>query len=87
MSGHAPVLEGKGLVELLSKAVVDPGFQKELFANRAAFAKQYQLSLNDTLALEKINEVEFAHAAKGGGQNVSASWAIGVGVSGHFDAK
>lgn len=87
MSAQQPVLEGKGIVELLSKAAIDPMFRTELFANRDRFAKEYGLSLNDAAALAKIDPNEFAENTKNAGQNVSAAWAIGIGFHGTFSAE
>jgi hypothetical protein len=87
MSDQKPVLEGKGLVELLSKAAVDPGFRTELFANPAQYAKKYDLSLNDAGALGKIDPDEFARNVQSAGQNVSAAWAVGIGFHGTFSTK
>lgn len=84
MSDQVPVVEGKGLVELLSKAVIDPSFREKLFADRKHYAKQYQLSTNDTLALEKIEESRFIDASKGDGQNVAMFWEIGIGITIHL---
>jgi hypothetical protein len=80
-----PTSEHKGLIELISRGVVDPQFRSELLQNPDKYAGEYQLSTNDTLALKNIKESEFEKAAAG--VNMRPEWTIGIGFSGHFDAK
>lgn len=50
---------GRGLTELIGKALTDKELRSELFANPDAVARRFALSKTDTEALKKLDAAKF----------------------------
>ena len=77
--------EGKGLVEAIGRAIIDPEFRDRIKSDPTGVAADYGLAQRDTNALIAIDHGKLDEAAKGVGGR--ADWTIGIGISGHFDTK
>jgi hypothetical protein len=78
-SGDKP---GRGLTELLGKALTDKEMRSKLFADPDGTARAFNLSGQDTEALKKLDSAKFEHAAT---QLASRQeWTVKVVVSKKF---
>lgn len=55
---------GKGLVELIGKALTDNEMRGRLFKEPRALAAEFKLPKSDIEALERLDESKFAEAAE-----------------------
>jgi hypothetical protein len=82
-AGQATVPQAsKGLTELIGRALMDEKFREALFADRAAAAKEYNLTQTDQVALENLKREDLQQNAEVFG-SVSAI-TIGIRISGSF---
>ena len=72
----------KGLTELIGRALMDEKFREQLFEDRAAAAKEYNLTQTDQVALENLKREDLQQNAEVFG-SVSAI-TIGIRISGSF---
>jgi hypothetical protein len=82
-AGQATVPQAsKGLTELIGRALMDEKFREKLFEDRAAAAKEYNLTQTDQVALENLKREDLQQNAEVFG-SVSAI-TIGIRISGSF---
>jgi hypothetical protein len=77
--------KGRGLIELIGHALIDPEFRKRVKEEPDKLAEEYGLQGKDAEALrnfdtKKLDEASNELAGR-------AEWTIAVGIRGHFDAK
>ena len=85
MASSSDLKQGRGLMEILGHAVIDPTFRKKLFDEPDKVASQYGLSPQDTLALKNIDRAKIEGAASQ--VKESSEFAISIVIRGHFDTK
>jgi hypothetical protein len=73
-----------GLVEVVSRALIDSEFRNKVLSNPEAVAAEQGLSSGDTFALKNMNTLLLEEAASRLNAAGDAAIGIGVGVAGRF---
>jgi hypothetical protein len=85
MASSSELIQGRGLMELVGRAVIDPEFRKKLFDEPESIAKQYGLSPQDSAALKTLDRPKLESAASQVTER--SEFAISIVIRGHFDTK
>jgi hypothetical protein len=85
MASSGDLKHGRGLMEILGHAVIDPTFRKKVFEEPDKLAKEYNLSPQDTEALKNIDRAKIEGAASQ--VKETSEFAISIVIRGHFDTK
>ena len=72
----------KGLTELIGRALMDETFRDELFTDRTAATKGYNLTETDTAALEQLSREDLEQNAEAFGD--ASAMAIKIVIKGTF---
>jgi len=82
-AGQAAVPQAsKGLTELIGRALMDEQFREKLFEDRAAAAKEYNLTQTDQVALENLKREDLQQNAEVFGS--ASAIMIGIRITGSF---
>ena len=82
-TGQATVPQAsKGLTELIGRALMDEQFREKLFEDRAAAAKEYNLTQTDQVALENLKREDLQQNAEVFGS--ASAIMIGIRITGSF---
>jgi len=82
MTTTKPEPPGRGLMELLGRALIDPKLRERIYKDPAALAKEYQLAPQDEDALRHFERGKLEEAA--GQLSGRTDFRVGVVVKGHF---
>lgn len=74
----------RGLTELIGRALIDEGFRNELYRDRAAATREFQLTESDLEALETISKDQLESHARQFGSGAASAITISIVIKGHF---
>jgi len=80
---NLPAAAGRGLMELLGRALIDPKLRERIYKEPDALAKEYHLTPLDEDALKHLERAKLEEAA---GQLAGrADFRIAIFIRGHFN--
>ena len=74
---------GRGLMELIGRALIDPKLRERVYKEPEALAKEYQLAPQDEDALRHMDRAKLEEAA--GQLSGRADFRIAIMIRGHFN--